>query len=319
MPRSREFEIIERFFTRPVTDPAIEVGIGDDAAVVDVAGRLAVAVDTIVAGTHFPPSSPARAIGHRALAVNLSDLAALGSLPRWATLALSLPSSDLVWVEEFATAFFDLAERHSVSLIGGDTVRGPLAATVQVMGDIGEAPLLRSGGRIGDLVFVSGSIGDSAAGLACVGIEADRRTTEAESLIERFRYPEPRVDLGLALAGAAHAAIDISDGLVVDLGRICSQSHCGAEIDLESLPLSDALRAAFPGDRARELALHGGDDYELCFTVAPASARAIQEIGARVGTCVTQVGRLIDGSGIVGLSDGNRIDLVPAGFGHFDQ
>ncbi|HEY5665676.1 MAG TPA: thiamine-phosphate kinase [Gammaproteobacteria bacterium] len=317
MPRSREFEIIERFFTRPVTDPAIEVGIGDDAAVVDVAGRLAIAVDTIVAGTHFPDPTPARAIGHRVLAVNLSDLAALGSRPRWATLALSLPASDLAWVEEFAAGFFALAEQHGVSLIGGDTVRGALAATVQVMGDVGDAPLLRSGGRVGDLVFVSGSLGDSAAGLACAGGEAELNTPAATALIERFRYPEPRVDLGLALGGIARAAIDISDGLVVDLGRICSQSRCGAEIELDSLPLSAALRAEFPDDRATELALHGGDDYELCFTAAPADAAAIEDLGARVGTPVTQIGRLTEGSGVVGSSGGNRFDLVPAGFGHF--
>ena len=318
MPQSREFEIIERFFSRPVTDAAIEVGIGDDAAVVNVAGRLAIAVDTIVAGTHFPDTSPAAAVGHRALAANLSDLAAMASRPRWATLALSLPSSDLVWVEAFAAAFFDLAERHGVSLIGGDTVRGPLAATVQVMGDVGAGPLLRSGGRVGDLVFVSGSIGDAAAGLASLGTGHEPLTADAKTLVGRFRFPEPRVGLGTGLGGIAHAGIDISDGLVVDLGRICAGSRCGAEIDLESLPLSAALRAEFPPGQAREFALHGGDDYELCFTVAPSDKEAVGDIAARAGTEVTRIGRLIEGSGIVGVSDGHRIDLVPSGFDHFD-
>ncbi|MGD8340222.1 MAG: thiamine-phosphate kinase, partial [Gammaproteobacteria bacterium] len=192
MPRSREFEIIERFFSRPVTDDAIEVGIGDDAAVVEASGRLAIAMDTIVEGTHFPAATPPRATGHRSLAVNLSDLAAMGARPRWATLALSLPSSDLGWVEEFAAGFFDLAERFGVSLIGGDTVRGPLAATVELIGDVPGGPLLRSGGQVGDVVFVSGSIGDSAAALECCEHDAGLEAAASRALVERFRYPEPR-------------------------------------------------------------------------------------------------------------------------------
>jgi thiamine-monophosphate kinase len=318
MPRSREFEIIERFFTRPVTDAAIEVGIGDDAAVVVPQGRLAVAVDMIVAGTHFPPETPARAIGHRCLAVNLSDLAAMGARPRWATLALSLPTSDLAWVEEFAAGFFSLADRFGVSLIGGDTVRGPLSATVEVIGDVSTDPLLRSAGRIGDLVFVSGSIGDSAAALQCLGGGASE-TEAGRALIERFRYPEPRVDLGLALRGVAHAMIDISDGLVIDLGRICEQSRCGAEIEPASLPLSEPLRSAFPGERGIELALHGGDDYELCFSAAAADLDRVLGIASGVGTPVTPIGRLTAGAGVTALANGRTVALRPQGFDHFDS
>jgi thiamine-monophosphate kinase len=318
MPRSREFEIIERFFTRPVTDAAIEVGIGDDAAVVVPEGRLAIAVDTIVAGTHFPLKTPARAVGHRCLAVNLSDLAAMGARPRWATLALSLPTSDLAWVEEFAAGFFSLADRFGVSLIGGDTVRGPLSATVEVIGDVSADPLLRSAGRAGDLVFVSGSIGDSAAALECLGREGASDTEAASALIERFRYPEPRVDLGLALGGVAHAMIDISDGLVIDLGRICEQSGCGAEIEPASLPLSEPLRSAFPGERGIAFALHGGDDYELCFSAAAADLARVLGIASSVGTPVTQIGRLTPGSGVTASADGGTVALSPQGFDHFD-
>ena len=318
MPRSREFEIIERFFTRPIVDEAIRVGIGDDAAVVDVAGPLAVAVDSIVAGTHFPDSMPASAVGHRSLAVNLSDLAAIGARPRWATLALCLPSGDLDWVKDFSAGFFALADRFGVGLIGGDTMRGPLSVTVQVMGDAATEPLLRSAGSVGDLVFVSGSIGDGAAGLQYLREGDKSDSADIAAVIERFSYPEPRVDLGIALAGQAHAAIDISDGLVIDLGRICSQSRCGAEIDLQSLPLSSALRALFSEQAGLELALNGGDDYELCFTAAPADADRVQEIAERVGTAVTAIGRLTDDCRITGRSGASSIALEAKSFAHFD-
>lgn len=317
MPRAREFEIIERFFTRSPTDVAVKLAIGDDAAVVDTSGPIAIAVDTLVAGTHFPDQLEARAVGHRSLAVNLSDLAAVGANPRWATLALTLPAVDDRWIEDFASGFFSLADRYRVSLIGGDTTRGPLSVTVQVIGDQSHSPMLRSGGRVGDRIFVSGSLGAGAAALDCFGGDASERSAEAAALIQRFAYPEPRVDLGLALGTLAHAAIDISDGLVADLSHLCDQSGCGAVVDLDSLPMSTALRSQYPVDQAEQLVLHGGDDYELCFSVAPADADRVRETAVRVGVPVTEIGELTATGKIEGRRDGVSVELVPRGFVHF--
>ena len=312
-----EFEIIARYFTRQATDPAIRVGIGDDAAIVAPEGELAIAVDTLVAGTHFPPDLDADAVGDRALAVNLSDLAAVGARPRWATLALTLSSVDEAWLEEFARGFFRLADRFKVSLIGGDTTRGALAITVGIFGDAARSPLLRSAGRAGDRVLVSGTLGDSAAALEHFATDPARRSAEAAALVRRFSYPEPRVELGCALAGVAHAAIDISDGLLADLGHICRQSSCGAAIDLDALPLSPALKSLYPAERAESFALSGGDDYELCFTVAPRDLARIREIAARLDIGVADIGELTADAGIRGRRDGKSRPLPAAGYVHF--
>jgi thiamine-monophosphate kinase len=317
MPQAREFEIIERFFTRPPTDVAVKLAVGDDAAVVESSGPIAVAVDTLVAGTHFPEQLEARAVGHRALAVNLSDLAAVGARPRWATLALTLPTVDERWIEDFAAGFFALADRYRVTLIGGDTTRGPLSVTVQVIGDQSHAPMLRSGGRVGDRIFVSGSLGAGAAALDCFRVDASKRSAEARALIHRFSYPEPRVDLGLALGGLAHAAIDISDGLIADLNHLCTQSGCGAVVDLGSLPMSEALQSLYPREQAEQLALHGGDDYELCFSVAPADAKRVIDTAVQVGVPVTAIGELTSTGKIEGRRGGSSVELVPRGFVHF--
>lgn len=312
-----EFEIISRFFTRAATDPAVRVGIGDDAAIVVPEGPIAIAVDTIVAGTHFPPGLDADAIGHRALAVNLSDLAAVGARPRWATLALSLGEADSAWLEAFASGFFRLATRYGVALIGGDTTRGPLTISVTIFGDSAGRPLLRSGGRSGDRILVSGTLGDSAAALEHFATAPGSRTAEASALVRRFSYPEPRVALGSALAGVAHAAIDISDGLLADLGHICRQSGCGAAIDLDALPLSPALRALYPAERALSFALSGGDDYELCLTVAPEDVARVRKIAAGTDTPLTEIGELTAAPGMLGRRDGRSRPLAAAGYQHF--
>ena len=317
MPLAREFEIIERYFTRAAADNAVAVGIGDDAAIVETQGPVAWAVDTLVAGTHFPDALPARAVGHRALAVNLSDLAAVGAKPRWATLALSLPGADADWLDGFAGGFFALAERFGVSLVGGDTTRGPLTVTVGVIGEAPSAPMLRSGGRAGDRILVSGTLGAGAAGLACL-VGDSSPTPDARALIERFSYPEPRVDLGLALAGLAHACIDISDGLVADLGHICRQSGLGAVIELDSLPLPESGLAVFSRERCRELALYGGDDYELCIAVAPADVARAREAAVAAGTAVAEIGELTAAPGIVGRHGDSSMALEPKGFAHFE-
>jgi thiamine-monophosphate kinase len=317
MPTPGEFEIIARYFTRPCEDTRVRVGIGDDAAIVDAAGVLAIAVDMLVAGTHFPADLTPKSVGHRALAVNLSDLAAMGASPRWATLALSLPAADTGWLEAFATGFFDLADRFDVSLIGGDTTRGPLTVTVQIIGDAGSGPLLRSGAMPGDRVFVSGSLGDSAAALGHFATPASERTPEVATLIERFSFPEPRVTLGAALCGLATAAIDVSDGLLADLGHVCEQSGCGAVIDLDSLPLSAALQAISSRDEAETFALGGGDDYELCFTCRAGDADGVRAAAAAAGTPVTEIGFVSEGKGIRAQRGGRDVALEVPGFVHF--
>jgi thiamine-monophosphate kinase len=177
--------------------------------------------------------------------------------------------------------------------------------------------MLRSGGRVGDRVFVSGSLGAGAAALDCFGVDASKRSAEAAALIQRFSYPEPRVDLGLALGGLAHAAIDVSDGLVADLDHLCTQSGCGAVVDLDTLPMSEALRSLYPLEQAEQLALHGGDDYELCFSVAPADANRVGEAAVRAGVPVTEIGELTATGKIEGRRNGSIVELLPQGFVHF--
>jgi thiamine-monophosphate kinase len=346
MPRAREFEIIERYFARAVSDGAVAVGIGDDAAIIETQGPVAWAVDMLVAGTHFPAGLPARAIGHRALAVNLSDLAAVGAKPRWATLALALPEADAAWLDDFAGGFFALAERFGVSLIGGDTTRGPMTITVGVIGEVPLRPLLRSGGRAGDRILISGTLGAGAAGLVCLAggesgvpspsagepktagaptpsgaptpADAPKMADARSDLIERFSYPEPRVALGLALADIARAGIDISDGLVADLGHICERSGVGAAIELDSVPLPESALALFSRERCLELALQGGDDYELCVAVAPADLGRARDAAAAAGTAVTEIGELTAARGIVGRRGGSSVMLEAQGFEHFE-
>lgn len=310
-----EFELIERYFNRPVREPGVEIGIGDDAAVLAVSGRIVVAVDTLVAGVHFPDDLPARAIGHRALAVNISDVAAMGIAPRWATLALTLPAADELWLDGFAAGLFDLADRYGVSLVGGDTTRGPLTVTVQLIGDAGDDPVLaRSGGRPGDGVWVTGTLGDAAGAIAA----RDRhRMPVPDALEQRLQFPEPRVAIGTGLRSIASAAIDISDGLVADLGHVCEASGCGARIDAGRLPLSAALLEAEGLESARSLALAGGDDYELCVTIPPALEPDAQQAAAAAGVSLTRLGELCDGSGIRLETDGVPYELAAGGYRHF--
>lgn len=310
-----EFEIIERYFLKEA-GTGVVVGIGDDAAVVDESGLLVVAVDTLVGGVHFPPDSPPRSIGHRALAVNLSDLAAMGAMPSYATLALTLPAADAAWLEEFAAGFFELAARFDVDLIGGDTTRGPLSVTVQVLGRaVDEHVLTRAGGHVGDDVYVTGTLGDGAAAIALHARSTESR--EAAELFRRFSYPEPRIREGLALRTLASAAIDVSDGLVADLGHLCRQSGCGARIEVERLPLSAELEAAVSGERAVDFALTGGDDYELCFTAPAARAEAVAAVSEDRGVPITRIGALVAGEGVVCYRNGEPMPKALAGYTHF--
>lgn len=320
-----EFDVIRRYFARPPRDPDVLIGVGDDAAVLSVDGRIAVTVDTLVEGVHFLPDAPPDSIGHRALAVSLSDLAAMGARPRWATLALTLSDADAAWLESFARGFFGLADRHGVTLVGGNLTRGPLAITVEATGDFpgGTSPLTRGGARSGDDVYVTGTLGDAAGGLERLSVrggssaEGRREAGPDAALVERYLRPTPRVDAGRALAGLATAAIDLSDGLASDLAHICDASGCGAEIDVEALPLSAALVAAFGTDEGLRLALSGGDDYELCFTAPPDARARIADALAACGTPVRRIGRITDRKGIDWRRGGQSIS-PQAGYLHFE-
>ena len=326
-----EFDLIDRYF-RPLTQPAgrarpdVALGIGDDAALLDVPPglQLVAALDSIVEGTHFLPGSDPASIGHRALAVNLSDLAAMGAMPAWALLGLTLPAVDESFLAAFARGFADLAARFDVALVGGDTTAGPLAASVQILGFVPPGlALRRSGGSPGDLVFVSGTPGDAAAGLllergaegglvAAAGLDA-----AARQLRQRFLFPTPRVALGLGLRGLASACIDVSDGLAGDAGKLAAASACGLRIQADDLPLSPELRALVGEDRARDLALAGGDDYELCFTLPPSRLAELPEILAAAACSARCIGVLEPEPGLR-VCAGSQVLAEPrAGFDHF--
>lgn len=323
-----EFALIDRFFARcGARRGDVALGVGDDGAVLapPPGEDLVAVVDTLVEGAHFPVGAPPRSIGHRALAVNLSDIAAMGATPRWATLALTLPRADESWLEEFAAGFSALARAQDVALVGGDTTAGPLTVSVQVLGGVPHgAALTRAGAQPGDLVCVSGTPGDAAAGLA---IEQGRPVTRdtsstrqgipAQELVKRFRFPTPRVALGLALRGIASACIDISDGLAGDLAKLAAASGCGARIDVEKLPLSPALIAAGGREAAERFALTGGDDYELCFTLPAARRETLEALAATGGFAVTVIGACIAGAEVTVTRGDSVIEFSHSGFDHF--
>ncbi|OOG25207.1 thiamine-phosphate kinase [Thioalkalivibrio denitrificans] len=299
-----EFDLIRNYFTWPASREDVTLGVGDDGALLRVppGQELVVCVDTLAAGVHFPDETPADALGHKALAVNLSDLAAMGAEPAWATLALTLPAADEDWVGAFSEGFRSLAEEYGVALVGGDTTRGPLSITVQVMGFVPRGHALRrDGARPGDGIYVTGTLGDAALGLR----HWTQRTTDGphvHALLARLMRPVPQVAAGLALRGLAGAAIDLSDGLLADLGHVLDASGTGAAINLAQLPLSDAFRAVSGDAPDWSLPLSGGDDYELLFTLAPdmeARAREVLPVPfTRIGTIEASPGiRVTDGEG----------------------
>ncbi len=320
MPLS-EFALIDRYFRNcGVKRADVRLGVGDDAALLDSPAGcdLVAAIDTLVEGVHFPRGCPAASVGHRVLAVNLSDLAAMGARPAWALLALTLPNVDAGWLTEFAAGFSDLARAHDVALVGGDTTSGPLCATVQILGHVPRAQaLLRSGARPGDLVFVSGTPGDAAAGLA---VEQGRLAAASDVITylrKRFLYPTPRMALGKCLRGFASACIDVSDGLLGDAGKLGSASGCGVELTYGDLPVSDALVEAVGDARARELALTGGDDYELCFTVNPANVGKLRQELPPERWGYSLIGAVREVAGAVVVRDGNVMEFSHSGYDHF--
>lgn len=314
-----EFELIARYFEPlAIASPELLLGIGDDGAVIAVppSARLVVAVDTLVEGVHFPAALRADAIGHRLAAVNLSDIAAMGAQARFATLALTLPELNEPWLTQFAAGLGRQLRGVGVSLIGGDTTRGPLTLTLQVLGFVEGDALTRRGARGGDVIAVSGTLGDARAGLDLALAAPEAR--DDDPLLARFLWPTPRLALGRALRTVASAGIDISDGLVADLGHVMRASACGALIEVECLPLSAALVARVGLATAREYALSGGDDYELALCIAPTELAAAQRAAQLADVALTVIGEVTDGAG-VRCRDSAGHDVTPraAGYRHF--
>ena len=322
MAQPIEFRLIELIRERcAIEREDVQLGIGDDASLLAVppGQLLAVSTDTLVAGVHFPEHTSASDVGWKALAVNLSDLASMGATPAWATLALTLPRADATWVAGFADGFAALAREFKLALVGGDTTRGPLSITITVHGFVPpSSALLRRGARVGDGIFVTGTPGDAAAGLHCLGQGTQVPAGAADRLVERLNRPTPRVAQGLLLRGRASACIDVSDGLAADLGHVCAASGVGAHIDIESLPASSALLTAFDAATRVHFQLRGGDDYELCFTASDEGASSLLEDLARSGCGATRIGRIVSGSAVcVRDAQGNELAPDRGGWEHF--
>jgi thiamine-monophosphate kinase len=315
-----EFDLIHRYFERPIEQRQdVIVGIGDDGAVVRVPPgvELVLTSDTLVAGVHFSENIPPEDLGYKALAVNLSDLAAMGARPAWATMALTLPQAEEAWLAAFAQGFFELAQRFSVALIGGDLTRGPLSITVQMHGFVPEGQALRrSGAQAGHYIYVTGTLGDAA--LALTPRLAELTDTYRPYLLGRLYRPSPRISEGMILRAIASSAIDISDGLVADLGHILETSHVGAVLEVDRLPLSTALQKIKDKKYGWELALTGGDDYELCFTL-PSEHQAVLESKRSDFACtVSCIGRIEVARGLRCIEhDGTPYIPQGAGYRHF--
>ncbi|WP_145551647.1 thiamine-phosphate kinase [Yersinia intermedia] len=318
-----EFDLIARYFDRFRSNRRdVELGIGDDCALLTVAEKqlLAISTDTLVSGVHFLPDIDPADLGYKCLAVNLSDLAAMGADPAWLSLAITLPSINEDWLQAFSDSLFDQLNYYGMQLIGGDTTRGPLSLTLTIQGLVPEGrALTRAGARIGDWIYVTGTLGDSAAGLAILQnvLRVDNET-DRTALIHRHLRPQPRVLQGQALRDLASSAIDISDGLISDLQHILKASNCGARIELDALPYSDALTRQVDAEQALRWALSGGEDYELCFTVPEINRGALDVALSNTGasyTCIGQVGP--QSEGVKFFREGKAIQLDFRGFDHF--
>lgn len=318
-----EFSLIKKYFEKSAVDRAdVLLGIGDDCALVQArAGQqIAISVDTLVEGVHFLPNVEPESLGHKSLAVGLSDLAAMGATPAWFTLALTLPEVKEPWLADFARGLSNLANSHRIALIGGDTTRGPLSITIQVHGFVkaGEA-LRRDGAKVGDGIFVSGTLGDAGAGLKLKQSQwiGEALTAESTTFLEhRLDRPTPRVKLGKTLLNMANSAIDLSDGLVADLGHILNKSGVGAEINIEALPISKELTDIVGRERAEKLALYSGDDYELCFTLAPEKA---DELINDSDVACTKIGIVTATGDMIFNHHGHKMELTGTGYEHFSS
>ena len=318
-----EFDIIRRYFTHPA--PSAVLGVGDDAALLKPARgmELAVSTDMLVADQHFFDDADPRKLGHKSLAVNLSDMAAMGARPRWAILSLALPESmvrtDEKWLEAFADGFFGLAQAHRVDLVGGDTTRGPLAISVTIIGEVAAGKALRrSGSSPGDDIWISGQLGDAAMALAHMQRRIMLEPGEITGCLSALHTPTARVELGQRLIGLAHSAIDISDGLLADLGHILKSSKVGAVINMSEINCSAAMKQYLPQALAMECLLAGGDDYELCFTAPRSRRKKIATLSLELEIPLARIGGIGEGEGLVVLdAAGNIITLETKGYDHF--
>lgn len=318
-----EFDLIKKHFTHAT--PRTLLGVGDDAALIKPSrGQvLAVAADMLVGGRHFFMDADPESVGHKALAVNLSDMAAMGAVPRWATLGIALPNADERWVAAMSKGFMALARKQGVDLIGGDTTKGPLNLCVQIIGEVpARQALRRDGAKPGDDIWVSGTLGDAALAVAARNKRIKLKSAELQAAQQRLDWPQPRVALGLALRGVARGAIDVSDGLLADLGHICERSKVAAVVAIECLPVSPLMKRYQELPAAQAALLGGGDDYELCFTAAPAKRTAVEGAALKAKTKVTRIGRVIrapEGACSVAVvdRDGLPLALQQKGFDHF--
>ena len=315
-----EFDIIRKYFTRAA--PSAVLGVGDDCALLrpDPGMLLAVSTDMLLAGRHFFPDAEPGKLGHKALAVNLSDLAAMGADPRWATLAIALPDADEKWIAAFAEGFFRLAGRWGMELVGGDTTRGPLTISVTVMGEVpAELALRRAAARAGDDIWLSGVTGEAALALAHLEGRVKLEGAVRDACLARLHTPEPRVDLGGRLRGLARSAIDVSDGLLADLGHILEASGVGAELVWDKLPRAKAIAGCPDKALADDCLLAGGDDYELLFTAPTSKRTEIEAVGMSLEIPLALIGAAVPGDPVARLRDarGTLVSSPHKGFDHF--
>jgi thiamine-monophosphate kinase len=314
-----EFDLIRRYFT--CDTPGTLLGVGDDAALLKMneGNVLAVSSDMLASGTHFFPDADPFLLGHKTLAVNLSDMAAMGATPRWATLAIALPEINAAWLEKFSAGFFALAKQYGVELIGGDTTRGTLNLCVTIFGEVpAQQALRRSGAQLGDEVWVSRTLGDAALALAHLQGRIVLSAAEYAACAPALHQPQPRVALGLALRGIANSAIDISDGLLADLGHILDASQLAARLDFSALPISPVLHYYLQQPIGKQCVLSGGDDYELCFTAPGARHAELLAIAAQLNLPLSCIGKIVAGRGcLVHDAAGDPINIEASGYDHF--
>ncbi|RUO80769.1 thiamine-phosphate kinase [Idiomarina tyrosinivorans] len=323
-----EFNLIDAFFARHQSRRRdVVIGIGDDGAVVQPAAEheLVIATDTMVEGVHFDSTTPPRALGHKIAAVNISDLAAMGAEPSWLTLALTLPRVDRDWLEEFSAGLFEIADYYHCALVGGDTTRGPLTLTVTAQGQLPKGKAISRGkAKPGDWIYVSGDLGDAGLGLAVSQQRVEVASRHLKRVYDKLHYPMPRVALGQALRGIASACIDVSDGLLADLGQILKQSNCAAQVQIDKLPLSLALTETLEAEDALRYALTSGDDYELCFTLPEQHRGQLETRIAHTAIKPVCIGQVVGGDkGKIRLRDGadewQFAAAVQPGYNHFND
>lgn len=316
-----EFELIEKFFAHRKSDRKdVILGIGDDCALLSVpeGQKLAVSMDTLIEGVHFPTGTAAAAIAHKAVAVNLSDLAAMGAEPAWLTISISMPETDVAWLSEFGKSLYQLSEHYGTQIVGGDTTKGHLSITVQAHGFVPEGVALRrSNAKVGDLIFITGTVGDAGLGLKIAQGEHHAKAPHHDYLLLRLNMPTPRLAVGIALRGIANSCIDISDGVVADLQHILDASHVGAMLEVADLPISASLQSELPLEQAQLLALTSGDDYELCFTVPEDKVAELEMRMRETAVAYRCVGRIMAKPQLKLSHNGNEMTVNYTGYRHF--